>query len=211
MKVLLVGAAGNMGSRYKAVLNYLGVEFSPYDITLKTTLKDAAKGCDRALICTPTDAHADSIRQVISVLKGPILCEKPITKNLRELRDLINDCAKAGCDLRMIYQYKKVYRDDGFIGPTHYDYYKSGGDGLAWDCIQLIGLARGSIRIDQKSPIWDAAINGQLLRIGLMDQAYIEYVNDWIKCPQVCVGPKEIIETHEKVQRLIEGANYGRT
>ena len=207
MKVLLLGSEGNMGKRYKAILDYLRIPFSCYDIKLFGLLEEAAEGCDRAIIATPTNFHAESILDVLCVLPGkPILCEKPIDKNITVLKDLLERCAEAKSDLRMVFQYRKVYKDDGMIGPSHYDYFRHGDDSLLWDCIQIVGLARGTVKLSESSPVWSCAINGQMLKLNMMDWAYVEYISDWLKSPMLCVGPAEILEIHEKVTRLANGA-----
>lgn len=202
MKVLIVGSEGNMGQRYKMILKYLKVPFSCFDTKLETSLLAASLDCDRAIIATPTEHHTSNIRDVMKYLKGPILCEKPICKDLLELGKLLDECKANGTDLRMVYQYKKVYRDDVLAGPSYYNYFKHGSDGLNWDCIQIIGLARGSVRISENSPFWNCVINGQTLRIQDMDMAYVEYVADWLKSPVLCAGPDEILDAHKKVVAL---------
>lgn len=206
MKVLIIGSEGNMGARYRAILDYLHVPYARYDLKLNIPIEQAAIGCDRTLIATPTPFHAESIRQAIRHVQGPILCEKPITKDIAELKALLAECHEAKCDLRMVYQYKKVYKDDGMIGPSHYDFFKHGEDSLIWDCIQIVGLARGTVKLSQTSPVWSCAINGQMLKLGAMDWAYCEYVSDWLKAPMLCVGSQEILEIHEKTARLANGA-----
>ena len=208
MKVLLLGSEGGMGRRYKAILDYLRIPYSCYDLKLFGSLEEASLGCDRAIIATPTNFHAESIVDVLRVLPGkPILCEKPIVKDILSLKDILSKCAEAKSDLRMVFQYRKVYKDDGMIGPSHYDFFRHGDDSLIWDCIQIIGLARGTVKLSESSPVWSCAINGQMLKLSLMDWAYIEYVNDWLKSPSLCVGPQEILEIHEKTARLANGTN----
>lgn len=205
MKVLLMGALGSMGSRYCAILKHLGVDYSIYDVQLRMSLESAAQGCDRVLIATPTQAHTFSIRDAIRVLPGkPILCEKPITKDMVELSKLIAECAEAKSDLRVVFQYKRAYLDDFGSGPTHYNFYRHGGDGLYWDCIQIIGLARGLVTLREDSPIWDCVINGTRLSIADMDRAYVAYLADWLHNPELCVGVKDILSIHKKVQELID-------
>ena len=207
MKVLLVGSEGNMGKRYKAILDYLRIPFSCFDVKLFGTIEEAAEGCDRAIIATPTAHHATSIYQVLKVLPAkPILCEKPIDKDISVLKMILSDCAVNGSDLRMVFQYRKVYKDDGMIGPSHYDFFKHGDDSLLWDCIQIVGLARGTVKLSESSPVWSCAINGQMLKQNMMDWAYVEYISDWLKSPMLCVGPSEILEIHEKIVRLANGS-----
>ena len=141
---------------------------------------------------------------MIRVLPGkPILCEKPITTNIEQLSEVIKECQAAKSDLRVVYQYKKAYIDDFNHGPTHYNFYRHGGDGLQWDCIQIIGLARGLVTLREDSPIWDCVINGQRLNIGDMDRAYVSYVADWLHNPELCVGVNDILAIHKKVKEFV--------
>lgn len=209
MKILIMGSEGIMGTRYKRILEYLGRPYSCFDTKLSTPLKEAALGCDRAIVATPTMHHAESILEVLDVMPSrPILCEKPIDKDLKILKNILERCKESKSDLRMVFQYKRVYNNDGLIGPSHYDYFRHGDDGLAWDCIQIIGLAKSTISLREKSPIWSCEINGQKLHIQNMDWAYIAYIQDWLTLPSLCVGPDEILEIHEKVHQYINSARF---
>ena len=209
MSILLVGSEGSMGTRYKRILDYLGRSYKCYDTKLSTPLEEAAMGCDRAIIATPTRLHAESILDILSVMPSkPILCEKPIDKDLKVLKDILQKCKDAKTDLRMVFQYKRIYNNDGLIGPSHYNYFRHGDDGLAWDCIQIIGLAKGTVNLEETSPVWSCAINGQKLQIQNMDWAYIEYIRDWLTFPSLCIGPDEILAIHEKVHNFINSARF---
>jgi hypothetical protein len=207
--ILLVGSEGGMGTRYKRILEHLGRAYKCYDTKLSTSLDEAAKGCDRAIIATPTIHHAESILDILSVMPSkPILCEKPIDKDLKVLKDILKRCKDVQTDLRMVFQYKSIYNNDGLIGPSHYDYFRHGDDGLAWDCIQIIGLAHGTVSLKEKSAVWSCQINGQKLHIQNMDWAYIYYIQDWLTLPALCIGPDEILEIHEKVHQYINAARF---
>jgi hypothetical protein len=66
---------------------------------------------------------------------------------------------------------------------THYDFFKTGGDGLYWDCINVIGLANGLVEINNTSPIWSCAINGKSLSLFDVDISYIHMIEDWLLRP----------------------------
>ncbi len=207
--ILLVGSEGNMGTRYKRTLDFLGRKYSCYDTKLSTSLEEAAEGCDRAIVATPTAIHAKSIMDILSVMPSkPILCEKPIDKDLTVLKDILKKCRDANSDIRMVFQYKKVYKDDGLVGPSHYNYFRHGDDSLIWDCIQIIGLSRGTVSLKETSPMWSCAINGQMLKIQHMDWAYVDYISDWLTMPSLCIGPQEILEIHEKVHQYINASRF---
>lgn len=131
-------------------------------------------------------------------LKKPVLCEKPICKDPDELLALMAECRKAGTRLQMVSQYDYLV-DRKSHGPSHWDYYKSGGDGLAWDCIQIIGHAKERPSLKNMSPIWSCMINGKPLQIEQMDFAYIWMIRDWLDKPRDDID--RILESHKAVAK----------
>jgi len=183
-----------MGTRYLAVLRYLGVDPQIVD---KEYAGDPIEDCDGVIIATPTSMHVEHISRCAGL---PILCEKPITKKMGELDELLNFLDKFGGSLSMIDQYAELasYGD----GPTYYNYFKHGGDGLAWDCINIIGHARGKVRLMENSAVWQCMINGKDLSIADMDGAYISMVAKWLQNP---AGNESYIwNAHKKVTDYIE-------
>ncbi len=192
-KICLIGANGNMGKRYQAVMRYLEIPFDGFDLeNMGYFNPDLAY--HSFIVATPTDTHIE-ILENLKAYDLPILCEKPITKNLGDLKRLLN----SGIKLRMINQYEYILRWSAY-GPTYYDYFKSGADGLAWDCINIIGLSESLPSLHNISPIWKCAINGQELSISQMDAAYIRMIDDWYKNPQP--DHDYILEAHEKVKAM---------
>lgn len=195
MSVLIVGSDGSMGKRYQAILTYLGV---------KTTLADKRHTRDEVshmanqssgiIIASPTETHVDIVRQLL-VFQKPILCEKPVTKNIFELKTLQKEIAFQRTPFRMVMQYEML-TETNRIGRSYYNYFKHGNDGLAWDCMQIIGLARGHVQIEERSPVWSCMINGKTIHLEHMDAAYIGYVQKWIKEPNQ--DPEKILDIHEK-------------
>ncbi len=95
----------------------------------------------------------------------------------------------------MTYQYSLIASKDT-IGKSFYNYFRHGNDGLAWDCLQIIGLARGAISLEECSPVWSCVINGRRVPLAAMDAAYIGYVQSWFKNPHQDMGLLQAI--HEK-------------
>lgn len=186
--ILLLGNKGGMGRRYSAVLDYLEIPFCGVDVD------NAVPGYDYdgVIIATPTDTHFDLVR-IYSQLKIPILCEKAITRNEDELGAILDI---PDLQLQMVNQYSQIAYGSG-NGETFYDYYNTGKDGLAWDCINIIGLAKGLAKISNQSPIWKCTINGQELKITDMDRAYIRMIADWYKTPRSNL--KYIERAHRKI------------
>jgi hypothetical protein len=199
MSVLLVGAKGSMGRRYQAILRYLGRKFIACDIESEPEqVESLASRCAGTILASPTDTHAAYIR-LLAPLKKPILCEKPVTKNVAELKDLLTELARLETPFRMMNQYR-ILADRSRIGKSIYDYFRHGNDGLYWDCMQIIGLARGEIRLGESSPVWMCMINGKALSVSHMDAAYLAYTQLWFQRPNQ--DPGEILATHEKTDQL---------
>lgn len=206
MSILIVGAKGSMGQRYRAIMGYLGkiCSFVDKEDSMQSILATAKKSSG-VIIATPTDTHAEFIRQ-FSAMHMPILCEKPITKNIDELKAVMGEVAARRVPFRMMMQYEML-ADSARIGPTKYNYFKHGSDGLIWDCLQIIGLARSSVTLGEDSPVWRCMINGKGLNPAHMDAAYIGYVQKWFKSPSQDV--KRLIHIHEKTAAAEKGLPYG--
>lgn len=179
MRVFISGVDGNMGNRYRVVLNELGFS-TLWGADNEISFLEQAEICknadiDRIVIATPTATHMDAIHIFSHICPHtPLLCEKPISKNLAGYNAHIN--------LTMVNQYEYLVDKDG-VGPTYYDYFKTGSDGLLWDCINIIGMANGEVTVNDSSYSWQCMINGKKLSITDMDKAYLKMVDSWLKNP----------------------------
>jgi hypothetical protein len=207
MPILIMGADGNMGKRYAAILKFLkkdviGVDahHSPEDV------KRCVRAADGIIIATPTATHLKLIKG-LRRYKKPILCEKPFSKNIRELAQVLEDYHRSETPLNMVYQYKELVGSKA-VGDSEYDYFRHGSDGLLWDCIQIIGLAKGNVTIREESPVWRCQINGERLSLNMMDVAYVTHVKKWLARPGQALG--EILDVHMKVADLEKGVLSGR-
>ena len=178
MKVAVIGGAGNMGQRYCRILDHLKVEnfiIDRYEAGFSENEKHLGKAT-HIIIASPTMWHVTHLEKY-SKYDVPMLCEKPICKTRAELERVL----KIKPFVRMInqYQFYKV-NDDYHGGRTYYNYFKTGGDTLNWDCINIIGLAESDFKIENTSPIWDCWINGHRLHLCDMDSMYIRNIEDWL-------------------------------
>lgn len=172
-KVYIVGLRGNMGQRYKAILEHLGVDVYGHDVEF--SLKEQIDHVDGFIVASPTHTHIQEIRNLYQYEK-PILSEKPITKKPEELSYL----APKTHLLTLVNQYKYLTSPSD-EGDTYYDYFKTGSDGLYWDCINVIGLSkRVPAFIKNRSPFWLCSINGRRLNLSDMDAAYVNMMKDWL-------------------------------
>ncbi len=199
MSILIVGGNGNMGARYRAILSHLDKDFHVADIGhTDKQIEELAKRCDATIITTPTETHAHFIH-MLSPIKKPILCEKPVSMNLQELKGVVHQLRADQTPFSMVYQYRMLI-DPLRMGWTHYNYFKHGNDGLAWDCIQVIGLARQQVELEESSPIWRCTINGASMDIGAMDFAYIRFIRNWLKYPHQDLG--QLLAIHERTHEM---------
>jgi len=194
----IVGHLGNMGTRYCRIVEHLGHEWIGADVG--SDPRTLAFTADALIVASPTAYHVDHIR-ALKDYSLPILCEKPVTKDLDELEELLADLKKAGTRLKVVNQYAELSFPKDGKGLTAYDYFKTGGDGLYWDCISLIGLANGAVELRNKSPIWHAQINGEPLSISDMDAAYVRMVSRWLRDP-TATDYDAIHRTHKRVYDL---------
>jgi hypothetical protein len=179
LKIYIFGYKGNMARRYRAILRHLGHKAGGEDTdgVHEFTQREA----DAIIVATPTATHCEILHDLRD--SGlPILCEKPITKSMTQLETLLDDLKKAGTKLEMVSQYDYLV-DPCAVGDTSYDYYRSGGDGLAWDCINIIKHAKGTVTLAAESPVWRCTINGQVLSLRDMDHAYVEMMDHWLRDP----------------------------
>jgi len=193
-KIGVVGALGNMGQRYCKILDYLKVEHVDIDLGINPPTKD----CDGFIVATSTHSHLKIIRNLYYQNGNvPILCEKPLSiiehgiKDLWGLRDL------PSLNLQMINQYKYLNYPRDYEGHTSYNFFKTGKDSLAWDCISILALAKSSVKLKNDSPLWSCQINGAPVSIADMDMAYVKNIEDWLENPKPDLN--YIVHAHSKV------------
>lgn len=203
--ILVVGARGNMGKRYSKILDYLNVSWLGVDrehsIDEIQFLAESSRG---VIIASPTDMHFDHL-MTLSKSRTPVLCEKPFTKDQNELREIVNAYNTSKTPISMVCQYQYLV-SPGSVGPTSYNYFKHGGDGIYWDCIQIIGLAKGEVKIQETSPIWRCTINGQIMNISDMDMAYVKMIETWLAGQNMPL--ERIYEFHQKTREFEKLHNH---
>ncbi len=202
MNVLIIGSEGAQGKRYQAILKSLGVEFGRLDAKYFDTACAIFELFTHFIIATPTETHAEIIRELLPLNKS-ILCEKPITKDIFEMRDLYEEIKRSNVSFSMVYQYRHLVLDGNFSGDSSYNYFRHGNDGLTWDCLQIIGLGNGAIDLSEKSPVWKCQINGEPLFIEEMDSAYVLEVQDWLN-DRGFNDLDSILNIHEKVNTFAD-------
>lgn len=203
--VYIVGYNGNMANRYKAILNFLGIPHLGHD---KGEIpKPGAISRSRGIIiCTPTANHINDLKTYLAT-ERPVLCEKPLCHSVSELSQLEKAVGINISYLTMVNQYQYLTSDISH-GSTFYDYFKTGPDGLYWDCLNIIGLAKGELFLAAKSPTWNCQINGKKLALTNIDYSYIEMVKDWLLSPKSNYAYARM--AHEKVTRIVYDRSTNR-
>lgn len=196
MSILIVGSEGSMGKRYQAILSHLGKNFSCVDlIHTRAHIDKMAYTSEGIIIASPTHTHLPYV-QSFCQMKKPILCEKPLSTDPHEISEILNLSDAGDFPLTMMMQYQWLV-NPALVGESYYDYFRHGADGIVWDCMQIIALAKKSVHLREKSPIWKCRINGYDLNVSHMDSAYVEYVSNWLKHPSQDLG--YLAEIHSKV------------
>ena len=187
-------------------LNHTGIDIDHSRGDVRRILEK--EKISHVIIATPTHTHYGWLTFLKDFDGIRILCEKPITKNLGELLEIIG----WGLDLTMMYQYLHAKINATEKNPsslTSYNFYNHGNDGLVWDCIQLIGLADGEISLREDSPTWETRINGRKVYPGSINNSYVEFLNDWIYGDSAEEQSQEdLLELHEKAYKLQEKVIY---
>jgi len=178
-RIMVLGYKGNMGTRYTRILDYLGVDWGGMDLTENKGF-DRPGDIDGIIDAGPTRGRLRRLYDLDP--KTPVLAEKPFTLGVIDRAYLQLKTRP----IQMVNQYvhmggHKLPPGDSTL--TYYNYFKHGGDGIAFDCINILGLATGRVILQQDSPIWKCELNGRSLSISDMDFAYIAMIEAWLKQP----------------------------
>lgn len=202
MTTLLIGGLGNMGRRYGEILKDLDVDYVVKDVGLNDHINYQA--FDHAIICTPTNTHMQEIYKALGSNENiKILCEKPLTKG--PYRDFDQPFFRSLKNIHMVnnydYAFKRACLDQSnFVnatGLTYYEYYHTGNDGLLYDCIQLIRLAKADIVLKGYGHKWHCQINGWHIDRNLIDDSYYDMIEDFVSDKMDQMDLDELIKLHK--------------
>lgn len=173
MKVLVIGGLGRIGTRYRAILNYLGIPNVTHDIRQDCEPWEEID-FTHAIIATPTNQHFVYMHRLAELGK-PFLCEKPVSKKLEEIEPFTG--YKQGYVVNnYAYMFNKFEKDSCKIT---YDYFCTGQDGVAWDCIQLLYLDQDAT-INTKSPIWMVFNREKKYTYADVEWSYVSMIIDFL-------------------------------
>lgn len=216
MKVLIIGGEGNMGRRYSCILKHLKHEVIISDIDDKDRNKKISKA-EYIIVATPTDRHVVDLMEIYQQRVDKltyILCEKPIdtsTVDVKATCALYNKDNNLNLYMVNNYNHIPIIKRDTKIKPnslyknlniTKYCYFNSGNDGLYYDCIQLIYLARNKVILSNDSPFYLCMINGYTIERLDIDISYIDMLDDFLHNREHMWGVDDILKAHKKVEEL---------
>ena len=163
--ILLVGGLGSIGQRYQAILKYLGVAYQVFDPAQGD--KDIPTDWTQMIIASPTGTHVGWCLHAEHRDK-PYLCEKPLTKSGGNIP------ISQGY---MVCNYKYLIEPGQSV---FYNYYKTGTDGLLWDCCQLVYLDPAATLLTT-SPRWHLTANSQPITYRELENSYVSMLRDFTK------------------------------
>jgi hypothetical protein len=194
----VIGCNGNMGKRYSAILTSLGIEWEGFDVG-----DTVDKNLNYYLIATPTGTHTKILgslghedKRQYFMIEKPVCTLTSVTPQ-RELMP-VRSAIDRGNFVCMVNQYAYYPGVMSASGDTFYDFYNSGNDGLGWDCIQIIHLAGGRIRLGNQSPVWHCSINGIELNRQELDRCYVRMITDFLSDRKNLWEWNDIRNAHEK-------------
>ena len=190
-KVLLIGCKGNMGRRYAAIMNFHKIPFRGVDIGDKYKLS----GYSHAIIATPIDTHFKLCQETVS--SGiPTLCEKPISKDMDEVRQLERLSVAAQTPLYMVNNWWHIRCER--YNRIVFDYYNTGNDGF-WDLIQPVWYSK-EFDFNNKCPIYYCFIDGFDINRINFDASYVDMIFAFTcDCTDELMRISEAVEAHKKV------------
>lgn len=181
MKVLLIGSEGRIGSRYRAILNYMEVEFACYDPKLPE--EPLLHEFDKWIIASPTHTHFYWCSKALEMGKT-FLCEKPLSESIEECERLVAMEQESKGHGYVVCNYKYVVKHNMAWrlynkGKLSYNYYNP-GDRPEWGCCQLIYLDE-DCDIKTTSPVWKFRVNSVVIDYKWLEWSYVRMIEDFLK------------------------------
>jgi hypothetical protein len=223
MRILVVGSAGNMGKRYCAILRWLHHEVLTWDKTTDRpgSLNRAIANADRVIIATPTPTHIEVATRCAKLGKS-FLCEKPVDKDPQKIAELESLCRRNGADGRMVCNWSFSFCVPPMVNRHHrpilsrahgvsYNCFRTGNDGLGWDCIQLAYLARDSrsLFLGNDCPYLHATINGRRVTTDNIERSYIAMIETWLTNPSLLWNLQDAKSaTHAVLEYIEQGREW---
>jgi hypothetical protein len=200
MKVLVIGSRGNMGRRFSAIIRHLGHDLLEYDPPAAPYMPDF-KECDACIIATPVVGHMPYLKTIMPV--KPVLCEKPLSFDLAQVKAAASYAGKQGCAAYMVNNWAFVghHREPMSEGSIVVNTWNTGTDG-DWDLIQPLYLVEDISNFEcvRKYPWLSVAINGVGYGRDDFDISYVEMVQAFLDGEYDKLWPvANMVTAHERV------------
>ena len=140
---------------------------------------------DRAIIACTTSAH-DDYCQVLSLMKKPYLCEKPLSKNIESLRRLLKLSIDSGQRNYVVnnFDFIKTWRlQKSTTFELSYNYYNTGNDGFLWDMCQLIHISKKNkifLSVSSDSYKWRFSVDKTDVPYIEIEESYLQMIKAWL-------------------------------
>lgn len=208
-ELLIIGAAGQIGTRYRHVLNYLGRGFISHDINfIQDTLPREVFITHKllkdwrhlpVLVCTPSHTHYKTVKRLMDLGYTKFLVEKPVFTEGTHYYEAL-DWRLDGISIHAAMNYKEL-DDKTSEGFTVYKNFYAGKEKTKWNLFQPVALARGDIEIDLRCPIWTCYLNGKKISLEQINQSYLEMIKKYLSNDHRCVTLSEAHDYFYKVER----------
>ena len=194
----VLGAKGNMGRRYCALLRMLNEEVTEFD------LGDSIDEQNPTIIATPTETHCNVAKECIRFGVKRLLIEKPISKDIGSVVELQTLAKEHFCDVRMVcnWRFASILPLNADSHSVSYNFYNTGKDGFAWDCIQLIYLASNittDLYLSNDSGLFVCNIDSIPVSLSDVDRSYITMLATWLESPAYLWDLEDALKATDKV------------
>lgn len=201
MKVLVIGSRGNIGSRYSAIVRYFGHELLEYDPSKINYSMPDVDAYDCCIIATPVSEHSRYLKQIMPY--KPVLCEKPLSFNVDEVKGLARAANQMGAAAYMVNNWAFVgqHREPMSAGSIVINTYNTGADG-EWDLIQPLYLVEDIENIEclRAYPWLSVMIDGTGYGRDDFDRSYVDMVQAFLEDDCGKLWPVErMVTAHERV------------
>jgi len=209
MRVLVVGARGNMGLRYSAIVRYLHHDLIEYDKAIPGCTYPVKADYDAVIIATPIPEHVYFCKMGVADGK-PTLCEKPITTDTKALRELVGFCNSHPIgNLYMVNNWAFVgrYREPMSEKYITINTHNTGRDGTH-DLIQPLYLVDNveDLTVVKQSPLLNIEISGEKYGRDDFDKSYVDMVEAFLDGETDKLwNVYECVEAHERVVEYEQG------
>jgi hypothetical protein len=189
-----------MGARYSAITRYLGHEVLGYDPPKSPTMPELYQ-FDAAIIATPVSEHTRFLKMLMKY--KPVLCEKPISFSVDEVKGLARSANQIGAACFMVSnwafvgQHREPMSESGIV----INCYNTGADGVH-DLIQPLYLVEDieNLEVVHQLPWLSVRIGDAFYGRDDFDKSYVDMCKAFFDGDYSKLWPVErMVTAHERV------------